>query len=505
MRTGRTAALANPVLVGAVTTLVVVVAVFLAYNATNGLPFVPTTQLKAIAPNAQKLVPGNEVREGGQRIGIVEEINTKEISDGSSGAELVLKLDKSAAPLPADTKIRIRPRSALGLRYVELTRGSAADTLEDGDTITVGEEALTNELEDFFEIFDPETRVNARKNLTGFGTAFAGRGRSINQALESLPALLTAIQPVMRTLSAKETRLERFITELSDAATITAPVAERMADGFAAGAQTFEALARDPQALQDSIAKSPDTLRTGTRSLAAQRPFLRHLASLSGNLRATAREIRTSVPSIDRTLRIGTPVLRRTPPLSRRLGDVLGELEQLAAAPGTDLGIARLGDTMGTLNPTLRYVAPFQTVCNYWNSFWTFLSDNLTDKDQTGQIQRIQAKTSAEQEDRMGSFGASRPANGQGYIPGASANNSPEHLHAQPYGAAVTSTGEADCESGQRGYPRRLARNQPAELDIVIDPETPGVQGPTFKGRPRVPEGQTFSSEPGGLSPDIRP
>ena len=38
---------ANPVLVGAVTVLVVVVAVFLAYNANNGLPFVPTREVFA--------------------------------------------------------------------------------------------------------------------------------------------------------------------------------------------------------------------------------------------------------------------------------------------------------------------------------------------------------------------------------------------------------------------------------------------------------------------------
>src|SRR6201997_1508702 len=39
-------ALGNPVLVGAMTALVVLVAVFLAYNANGGLPFVPTTEVK---------------------------------------------------------------------------------------------------------------------------------------------------------------------------------------------------------------------------------------------------------------------------------------------------------------------------------------------------------------------------------------------------------------------------------------------------------------------------
>ena len=42
---------ASPVLVGAVTVLVAIVAVFLAYNANQGLPFVPTYDVKAELPS----------------------------------------------------------------------------------------------------------------------------------------------------------------------------------------------------------------------------------------------------------------------------------------------------------------------------------------------------------------------------------------------------------------------------------------------------------------------
>ena len=55
-------------LIGAATTLVIIVAVFLAYNANKGLPFVPTYQLKADVPERRSnLVRGNEVRIGGAR------------------------------------------------------------------------------------------------------------------------------------------------------------------------------------------------------------------------------------------------------------------------------------------------------------------------------------------------------------------------------------------------------------------------------------------------------
>ena len=72
MRGGRAGSLAaSPTLVGAVTVLVVTVAVFLAYQANQGLPFVPTYKLSAQVPNANTIVPGNEVRVGGIRVGAI--------------------------------------------------------------------------------------------------------------------------------------------------------------------------------------------------------------------------------------------------------------------------------------------------------------------------------------------------------------------------------------------------------------------------------------------------
>jgi hypothetical protein len=76
-------------------------------------------------------------------------------------------------------------------------------------------------------------------------------------------------------------------------------------------------------------------------------------------------------------------------------------------------------------------------------------------------------------------------------------------FHGQTYGRAVDPAGAADCESGQRGYLPRLAAKFPAKYNIVVDPRTPGDQGPTYKGRARVPAGETFTAEPGGLAPPV--
>ena len=57
----------SPLLIGAITTLIVIVAVFLSYNANNGLPFVPTYNIKVALPQASGLQPSNQVRIGGTR------------------------------------------------------------------------------------------------------------------------------------------------------------------------------------------------------------------------------------------------------------------------------------------------------------------------------------------------------------------------------------------------------------------------------------------------------
>src|ERR1700712_1498859 len=114
---------ANPILIGGVTVLGTIVAVFLSYNANHGLPFVPTYKVNVVLPNADGLIAGNEVRIGGNRVGVVRKIDAFAHKDGSTGAQLELALDASNEHLPTDSTVRVRPKSSLGLKYVAITRG----------------------------------------------------------------------------------------------------------------------------------------------------------------------------------------------------------------------------------------------------------------------------------------------------------------------------------------------------------------------------------------------
>jgi ABC-type transporter Mla subunit MlaD len=486
---------ANPVLVGAVTTLVVTVAVFLAYNANNGLPFVPTTQLKFQVSNGANLLPGNDVREGGSRIGVVEEMVPVRLPDGSTGAEVTMKLDKSAGEIPKDSTLNLRPRSVLGLKYVELARGKSPETYADGDLIPIGQARFPVELEDFYRIYDAKTRDATRTNLKGFGDAFTSRGVSINETIQKLPKFLGHLEPVARSLAATNTQLGRFFKEVGDAVRIIRPSARRYAHSFTAGADTFEAWSRYPEQLGTAIDRQSATLQAGLDSFPAQQRFLTHFRDFNGALeRATATLPRT-LPRIIPALETGARVQRRAPQLNRPLRGVLISMRELMEDPATGVALRGLGVTTGILNPLLRYVGPYVTVCNYFNYAFTHAGEHLTEPDPTGYSQRTllmqPPRTVNPTDPSMGSMGATRPSNGEPVLSGT-----PMNYHANHYSAAIDNNGNADCESGQRGYVKRASVYSDPSMNIAVDPHIPGNQGSTFTGRPKVPAGQTFSRKP---------
>ena len=206
---------ASPTMVGALTVMVVILAVFLAYNANNGLPFVPAYRVTAQVRNADTLVPGNEVRVGGVRVGQVESIEPQADADGDLSARLNLKLEKDVDPIPVDSTVIVRSRSALGLKYLEINMGNSDKGYPEGSTMPLS--AATPEpveIDTVLGMFDEPTRAAIQENLVEFGDAVAGRGPAINSALGRLPGVLELLRPVMHEPRLAEPGLARFITAL---------------------------------------------------------------------------------------------------------------------------------------------------------------------------------------------------------------------------------------------------------------------------------------------------
>ena len=497
-----TSIVASPLLVGAVTLIVVLVSVMLAVQANSGLPFVPTYDLRAELPGGANLIKGNEVRWGGYQVGIIEDIRPATRSTGArrSIAVVHMKLEKEVEPLPVDTQIRVRPRSALGLKYIDIRPGRSRESYKAGATVPIENSVRPIELDEYFGMFDAELRRNQQRILEGYGNAFAGRGQSINQAINDLVPFMTHLEPVMEALSAPSTRLARFWRENREFAGQVAPVARTYAQLFVHMADTFEALTVNPERLRQTIERGAPTLEQGIRSFPIQRPFLADTEELMRRMNPVAVEMQRSLPPTARALRVGAPVLLRVPTLYRETENVFRALEEVGRDPNSLLALQRLDDLLDAGTPLVEHVAPFQTVCNYWNYYWNALGEHVSEPVPGGTGQRVLLLSdNRTQDNRWSSTEADRPADIPANQPFDATDPSGDPLvaaHTGGYSPAVDAQGRADCRIGQTGYlagpnvpnGRYPPSDDPTEgggSHVVRSTEVPGMPrfGGTYKSR----------------------
>jgi ABC-type transporter Mla subunit MlaD len=443
-RSGIQGVASSPVIVGAVTVLVVIVAVFLAYNANNGLPFVSTYNLKARVPNANALVKGNEVRIGGARVGVVRGVVPVQLPNGGVAAELDLRLDKSAEPIPVNSTMMIRPKSPLGLKYLQILPGDSSEGLKAGETIPLSAARPEPvDIDQFFSMFDEKTRTAIQRNNAGYGNALAGRGPQFNAAFGSLRRLTEGSQQVLRAIVDPNTNFGGFWRALEDLSATVAPVAETQASMFVALDRTFAAFARVSRPfIQETIVKGPPTLDAVTADLPALRPFFRSSERFFTALKPGAKALGQTSPTIYAALRAGIPALNRSPVLYAQLTPTADALLAFQGTPGVFNGFDLLIDFNEVLGPPIEFIAPAQTTCNYLTLAFRNLASAFSESNGNGNwLGAISFEPPA------GPNAESRPASAPA--------NGPEglnHLHFNPYPRTAAPGQDGVCEAGNEHY-----------------------------------------------------
>jgi hypothetical protein len=222
-----------------------------------------------------------------------------------------------------------------------------------------------------------------------------------------------------------------------------APVAATQAALVANLDTTFAALAGVARPfIQETISRSVPAEDVAIRELPRQRPFLRNATALSRELAPGIRVLPSTIRDLADAAAIGTPVLRRSPQLNRRAEDVFRALERFATDPLVPRGIDRLRQTVTSLRPTISFLTPAQTVCNYVTLWFRNISSLLSEGDANGTWQRFIIIATPQGPNNEGGP-SSRPANGPGEA---------NHLHANPYPNTAAPGQPRECEAGNEDY-----------------------------------------------------
>jgi virulence factor Mce-like protein len=444
----------SPLLIGAITTLIVVVAVYLSYNANNGLPFVPTYNIKVALPEGSGLQPSNQVRIAGTRVGIVTSLSPhQDPATGRITAIASLKLEKSAGPLPADTRAIVQSVSAIGLKYLELERGTSQAKLQSGQTIPVSQTRQPVDIDELFDMFDERTRTANQENLNNFGDGLAGRGLGLNTVIGELRPLVINAVPVLHNLAAPKTDLRGFFQGLERAAAAAAPVARAQAALYSDLDRFFGAFASVSPSLEQAIEGGPAALEQATHSLPYEASFVEKSTEFMRLLRPSASALRTVAPSLGHAFSEGAVNLQGATALNTRLQTASEAFQSFAENPIVTLGLEDLTQTAELGTPILAGIAPEQSYCNYVTLALRNLASLQTESIGVGTVARAATVLSPDGPNSEG-IPASAPANGpsvdHGYNGTAIINNN--HLHVDPYPNVAGPGQPKVCEAGNESY-----------------------------------------------------
>jgi virulence factor Mce-like protein len=379
MRSSRIAAgeiFDNPILIGTITILIAVVAVYLSYIAENGLPFVPTYNVNVDVQNAAELVKNADVRVGGARVGQVLTITPEPATKAwpHPYARLGLSLQRSLESLPPETRYQVRLASVLGGKYVEIIPGAkTTGGLPDGGTFTLNTNPKRNhnipfvDLDTAFATFGPKTQLGLRNAVGSLGEAVAGRGTQFNDSIYGLHRLIGPLESLLRLLASPNTHVSQFISGAAATTSALAAVAPTTSALLGDAATTFGALENAGGALGSTIDQLPPTESVGTTVLTNAQPVLSDAATIVQDLKPGAALLPQAAGAIDQIITSATPVFRRIPALATSLQTALAAVDTLARDPATRQTFEILGGndlaTFGAsavvgLGAILRAVAP---------------------------------------------------------------------------------------------------------------------------------------------------
>jgi virulence factor Mce-like protein len=449
----------SPLLIGAVTTLIVVVAVFLSYNANNGLPFTPTYDIKVQLPEASGLQKGNQVRIGGERVGVISALSPyQDPATGRVTAIISLKLEKKVEPLPADTKALVQSVSTIGLKYLSLERGHSAKTLKAGATIPVSQTSEPVDLDQFFDMFDEKTRRANQVNLTSFGNGFAGRGIGLNETIATLRPLVTNAIPVLHNLASPQTGFGQLFVAFDRAAKEVAPVASQQAALYSNLDTFFTAWASVAPSLEQAIEDGPPALRQATYSLPFQAEFVNKSADFMRLLRPSAKILTTVAAPLGHAFEVGAVNVRAATALNHETAEAAVAFAEFAKNPIVTGGIEDITHTLGLGNPLLAGLAPAQTNCNYVTLFFRNIASLLSESVGVGTVARAAGVLAPDGPNNEG-LPSATPANGPSidHRPGNTIGTlgaliNDNHLHINPYPNVGGPGQPLECEAGNEPY-----------------------------------------------------
>src|SRR3954447_10088856 len=213
-------------------------------------------QVQVAFPEATTLATEADVRIAGVSVGKVRKLD---VDRGANRTMATLELESAYAPLHQDARAILRQKTLLGETYVELTPGHGKKIPEDG-RLADGRIADTVQLDEIFDSLDPQTRASFQGWQQELSKGIKGHGRDFNDALGTLPGFAADGTDVLAVLDSQQGALGRLVKNTGVVFRALTENESQLQNLIVSSKRTFDATAREQNALADTIAIFPTFL-----------------------------------------------------------------------------------------------------------------------------------------------------------------------------------------------------------------------------------------------------
>ena len=275
---------ARPLAAGALALVVLIVA-YLLFAGGGG------TTYKLLFAEANQLVRGDQVQVGGVPVGSIKDIVlTKDYK-----ALITIHVDSSLTPLHEGTtaQVRVPSLTSVANRYIALTPGpNNAPALPAGSTLPTTATHGIVDLDQLFDIFNPQTRRGAAGGAPGLGRTVRRdkpRLRAVGQVLQPVAGLRRPHLRRARPATRRRSRASSWNRPRRSRRSATTAKASRASSKTPN--KTFQAVGTQQAHLQRRrLHELPVTLRQGNKTFAALPPTLDALTQLGERVQARHQE-----------------------------------------------------------------------------------------------------------------------------------------------------------------------------------------------------------------------
>lgn len=289
--------------------------------------------------NVSLMVPGNLVMVGGHPVGSVKSIELTDDNQAAMEVELEDQLREGSSFI-----VRKSSLSSVHNHYLSLTPGpDNAPLLAEGATLGEANTTSAVEIDEFFSIFDEETREGWSNVIQGVSSIYAGdAAEGANKTFKYSGASFSSTQRLMAELSDQDAKLEEFVRNTSGLMTTLAEVSPTLTEMVSNANTALGAIASENVALSRALQELPPTLRQGNTTFV--------------NLRAALDDVEPLLAANGRAADAGLAGFLRNDvtPVLRKLKPVASNLATTASRPGPDNDTNELLEALIPLQSTAR-------------------------------------------------------------------------------------------------------------------------------------------------------